>query len=98
MEFIKRLKKDGVLSNYQISQIMNFVDFDYDKDQMRLVLEGIMKNMDVSYYANKNFNALQMKEIFLGLINNVDVSQYADSTLTAEIMRERRIKLINNSL
>ena len=39
---------------------------------------GLEKGLNISWYANKDFNSNQMWFIRLGLESNVDVSIYAD--------------------
>ena len=50
----------------------------FHRNQKRIIKEGLNKNLDVSIYANPEFNEYQMKEIKKGLENNVDVSIYAN--------------------
>ena len=62
---------------------------------MFIIRIGLEENLDVSWYAKKEFNADQMREIRLGLIYNVDVSKYAKPEYSCEQMDEIREKLEN---
>ena len=60
---------------------------------MMEILWGLEENLDVSIYANEDFDGPQMKQIRLGLKDNLDVSLYAEPDLSDEQMREIRLKL-----
>ena len=59
-------------------------------EQVRLGLEA---NVDVSIYANENYDCRQMEEIRLGLEDNLDVSNYLDFELDWDEMQAIRLEL-----
>ena len=52
--------------------------------------------MDVSIYANPEFNDLQMLEIRLGLEHGIDVTPYLNPGIDDEEMKRIRLKLQGN--
>ena len=65
----------------------------FDEFQQEEILEGLKSNVDVSIYANLEFDWRKMEQIRLGLEDNLDVSDYLDSDLDWEEMREIRLSL-----
>ena len=61
------------------------------------IKRGLEDNLNVCFYANKEFKAKQMNEIRLGLIDNLDVSIYAKPEYTAQQMKQFRLKLLDES-
>ena len=59
-------------------------------EQIRL---GLEQGLDVSLYADEDYNWSQMEEIRLGLEDNLNVSEYIDSELEPFEMQEIRLKL-----
>ena len=64
---------------------------------MEQIKLGLEDKLDVSWYANPEFNLYQMKQIRLGLLNNIDVSIYAKKELNWKKMREIREKALKES-
>ena len=64
---------------------------------MEAIREGLKDNLNVSIYANPDFNFLQMREIRLGLEDNLDVSIYAKKDLPNKKMEEIREELLKES-
>ena len=92
-EALKQLtveQKEELLTN---SQWFN----QFDETQQTLIMFGIKKNLDVSWYADLKFDWLQMREIFWGLEDNLDVSIYAKPEYTSQQMTVIRLKLKNES-
>ena len=54
---------------------------------------GLKANLDVSWYAKKDFYSFQMKEIRWGLENNLNVSIYAKPEFDYLQMKEIRLGL-----
>ena len=50
----------------------------FNKVQQEEIMLGLEKGLNISWYANKDFNSNQMCFIRLGLERNVDVSIYAN--------------------
>ena len=61
------------------------------------IKRGLEDDINVFFYANKEFKAKQMNEIRLGLIDNLDVSIYANPEYTAQQMEKFRLKLLEES-
>lgn len=57
------------------------------------ILEGIDKNLDISQYANPQFEWYHMEEIRLGLEKRLDVTKYSNPKYNFFQMREIRIGL-----
>ena len=70
-----------------------FNQFNYYQKQE--ILKGLEANLDVSIYANKDFNIDKMCQIRLGLLSNIDVSVYAKKEFNWKQMEEIREKLRN---
>ena len=71
--------KNKIHNNLTIENLINTEWFDeFEKDQQRIIVEGLIANLDVSSYANPRFNAWQMEEIKEGLEDNLDVSLFAN--------------------
>ena len=62
--------------------------FDYE-EQEEIMLE-LKNNVDVSFYANPEYNLNQMKQIRYGLENDLDVSIYANPEFSVDLMKEVR--------
>ena len=67
MKYIRFCLTDGFHSN-----ILNF-----SCEALKIIYEGLQKKLDVSWYANPEFNCYQMEEIKSGLEKRLDVSWYA---------------------
>ena len=56
-----------IYNNLNIKNLIKTEWFNqFDEDQQYEILEGLKSNIDVSMYANSEFNASQMSEIRLG--------------------------------
>lgn len=49
----------------------------YNHEQLYWLRRGYEDNLDISLYANSDFNSMQMHAIMCGLAHSVDVSKYA---------------------
>lgn len=49
----------------------------FSPDQIQEIQEGIRENLDITYYANKNYMSIQMHQIRLGLKEGLSVEYYA---------------------
>lgn len=54
----------------------------FNKDQQVQIRIGIKANLDVSWYAKKEYNWLQMGQIRKGLEKSLDISWYANPYLS----------------
>ena len=63
------------------------------KEEIRL---GIENGIDVSIYANPEFDYRQMVQILKGLENNIDVTTYLNPTIEWEQMEKIRLELESN--
>lgn len=66
---------------------------EYQKAQNQEIRRGKEEGLDVSLYANPEFNWLQMEQIRMGLKDKIDASIYADPANNYETMRQIRISL-----
>ena len=64
-------------------------------DLFNQIRVGLKENLDVSLYANPEFNWKQMEQIRLDLKDNLDVSKYAKLEYNWQQMKEIREKLEN---
>jgi len=68
----------------------------FDKQQKEEILTGLEKNLNVSIYANPDFNESQMFEIRAGLKENLDVLLYAKPEFDWKQMEQIRLDLKDN--
>ena len=66
----------------------------FDEYQIRKITQGIRNQLDISWYAKKEFNWLQMEQIRLGLLYDLDVSVYAKKEFPSDKMFKIREKLL----
>lgn len=71
-----------------------FNQFNYYQKQE--ILKGLEANLDVSKFANPNFDSWQMAQIKDGLQKKLDISWYADPKYSWDQMDEIRLKLLKN--
>ena len=71
-----------------------FNQFNYYQKQE--ILKGLEANLDVSKFANPNFDSWQMAQIKDGLQKKLDISWYADPKYSWDQMNEIRLGLIEN--
>jgi len=68
----------------------------FNRNQQKEILEGLKSNVDVSTYANPNFDSWQMAQIKDGLQKDLDISLYAKPEYSYKQMEEIRLKLLKN--
>ena len=66
----------------------------FEEYQQFEIKDGLKENLDVSWYAKKEFNWKQMSQIRLGLKANLDVSKYANPELKWGEMESFRLNLL----
>ena len=71
-----------------------FNQFNYYQKQE--ILKGLEANLDVSKFANPNFDSWQMAQIKDGLQKDLDISLYAKPEYSYKQMEEIRLKLLKN--
>ena len=71
-----------------------FNQFNYYQKQE--ILKSLEANLDVSKFANPNFDSWQMAQIKDGLQKKLDISWYADPKYSWDQMDEIRLKLLKN--
>ena len=69
-----------------------------NRNQQEEILEGLKYNLDVSWYANPEFNSLQIVQIKLGLIQYLDVSVYAKPEINWMKMNRMREELLKKQI
>ena len=65
----------------------------YDKEQIEVLKKGEKENLDVSLYANSNFNSKQMEQIYFALKDGIkmeDIKKIANPEFSFEQMEELR--------
>ena len=86
-----------IYNNLSVENLTKTKQFNqFDEYQKQEVKKGLKANLDVSFYANSDFNFLQMREIRLGLEKNLNVSIYAKSDFDFSQMKEIRLGLEDN--
>ena len=81
--------ENKIYNNLTIDNLINTDWFDkFDKKQQKLIVEGLIANLDVSWYADTRFTAWQMEEIMDGLGSKLEPSYYADPKFNASQMEE----------
>lgn len=84
-------------SNKQLEMHFPMTENDaYQKAQNQELKLGMEQGLDVSLYANPEFNWLQMEQIRLGLKDKLDVSVYTNPAYSYETMRQVRLALYSD--
>ena len=65
----------------------------FDKQQKKLIVEGLQENLNVFLYAKTEYNWGQMAHLKAGLKKNLDVSIYANPDFNNFQMNEIRLGL-----
>ena len=65
----------------------------FDKQQKKLIIEGIQENLDVFLYAKTKYSWGQMAHLKAGLKKNLDISIYANPDFNNFQMNEIRLGL-----
>ena len=83
-----------IYNNLNIDKLIKTEWFNqFNLYQQEEILEGLEKNLDVSFYAKKEFTCYKMEQIRLGLEEGFDVSIYANPKYTWKQMEEIRLGL-----
>ena len=91
--------KNKIYNNLSIDNLMKTDWFEqFNLFQRIQIKRGLEDNLNVCFYANKEFKVKQMNEIRLGLIDNLDVSIYAKPEISDEQMGQIRLKLLKKSI
>ena len=70
-----------------------YKDKNFNKEQLKVIMIGLEKGIDVSCYAKSEFNALQMFEIYMGIKQGVEYEVFAKPDYSAEQMHIIRLRL-----
>lgn len=81
------------MNNLEILKEVNLELF--TKDEITEIFKGLEKYLDISIYANKEYNSSQMEQIRLGLEKGLDVSLYVKVEISWREMEQIRNKLEN---
>ena len=65
----------------------------FDKQQKKLIIEGLQENLNVFLYAKAEYNWGQMAHLKAGLKKNLDISIYANPDFNNFQMNEIRLGL-----
>lgn len=84
-------KNKGLINT--IKRVLLYFNDKYDMLQKDEIIQGKNKNLDISYYNNRDFNWEQMREIRLGLEKGLDVNSYSKSEFKVDQMEEIRLGL-----
>ena len=87
-----------IYNNLNINNLIKTDWFNqFNEYQQEEILEGLEKNLDISWYANSKLDKEQMQQIRLGLEDNLDVFLYAKKEFNVWQMEEIRLKLLKES-
>ena len=87
-----------IYNNLTVENLINTEWFNqFEEYQQFEIKKGIKENLDVSMYANPDFDIYKMEEIYLGLQENLDASIYAKPEYSWRIMRKIRNHLLKRS-
>ena len=79
--------KNKIYNNLSIENLTKTEWFNqFDELQQRQIRKGLEDNLNVSIYANPEFNVYQMNQMRLGLVDNLDVSKYANKDFNSDKM------------
>lgn len=70
-----------------------YTNVDFAPHQIKMIIECLVKNLDITYLADDCYNWMQVDEIYMGLTDGLDVSRYADKDISWLQMREIRKQL-----
>jgi len=86
------MKKE--LKNLSIDNLIKTEWFNqFDKQQKKLIIEGLQENLNVFLYAKKEYSWDQMAHLKAGLKANLDISIYANPDFNNFQMNEIRLGL-----
>lgn len=77
--------------------VEDLYSFEYDDNQLFFIIKGFKEGLDVSQYANPDFDALQMEQLYLGLSKEIDISLYQDPSIPFNKMKIIRLAIENSS-
>lgn len=86
--------------NWNISKNPEFImmeNAEYMEEQSQEIFLGKEEGLDVSIYANPEFNWLQMEQIRMGIKDKIDVSCYADPSYSYETMKQIRLSIYSSN-
>lgn len=87
--------KDTALRGIDLSPYITTADTEgFSLPQLRVIVEGLIKRLDVSVYAKHVFSIEQMSEILAGLETGVNITKYAKPIFSAEQMKIIRKALL----
>ena len=95
-EYELRIIANAFQESLNSEDVEKIVKVGPDSSKMKLVLSGLLEDLNVEFYANKELTIEQMKAIRYGLFNNLKVEYYADPKYTIEQMKAIIYGLINN--
>ena len=70
-----------------------FANVDFTPHQVKMIIECLVKNLNITHLANDCYNWMQVDEIYMGLLSGIDVSSYADRYMSWPQMRAIRKQL-----
>lgn len=59
---------------------------EFNEQQLEVLRKAIEHDVDVTQYADPNYDAYQLNNIFVGLLNGLDVTYYADPSFSSQQM------------
>ena len=87
------------LKNIEIMRTMREIcakhDYKFSVKQQEIILNGLLKGVDASKYANPDYNYAVMREVFCGLVNGVDITEHKNFAMSATVAKEVRIAMQN---
>jgi hypothetical protein len=70
-----------------------YANVDFATHQIEMIIECLVKNLNVIHLSKDCYNWMQVDEIYKGLLSGIDVSSYADRYMSWPQMREIRKQL-----
>lgn len=71
----------------------SYANVDFSLHQIEIIIECLVKNLDITHLAIDCYNWMQVDEIYTGLLCGIDVSCYADRRMSWLQMCEIRKQL-----
>lgn len=105
-QFLKGLEHGVVFPRYlkdvEIMRKLRMIcaehDYKFSLAQQKIILNGLLSDIDVSIYADPKYKARQMDIIYCGLVHGVDITPYCTKTILnqwTDYLTELRLGLMH---
>lgn len=92
--YLPRSVKDVEIMR-RMREVCSKHDYKFDVKQQEIILNGLLKGVDVTKYADPKYNYAVMREVFCGLVQGVDITEYDNFNANCNVAKEVRIGLVN---